>query len=233
MKTIRFSLCGLAFFMGSIAHPALAQDLELTFNTTGFGSLTYLSGKVQESMVTFNGQSPSLIVLKPGVPGVPQTHEATYDFIGVNDGNCVTAPTTEMHKIETTYTLSYYDGTRTVTKTLTLEQDATFFQICNDQFQFDLAPSEKKTLKLGHLGRLEVTAYPHRLQLLANSAGFGSHFQTRFVFVAGHARHDHDRHRDGATGYGDFAKWHSSRDGISNTVKRSDHGEYHLTHNQR
>ncbi|MCI0698781.1 hypothetical protein L0337_43120 [candidate division KSB1 bacterium] len=157
----------------------LASGLSITYSTTGFGPVTYFSGEVQESTVTFAGFGPTGTTLEPGAPFVTPTHEASFT-VGVNDG---TFPgPTETHTIKTIFTISYLRGTKTVTKTVTLEQDATLFQIGNDQFQFDLASSKTKTLHLGPLGFLDITANPATFQLPANSSGAGAILQTRFLF---------------------------------------------------
>jgi hypothetical protein len=152
--------------------------IEITYSATGFGSVTYFSGQVQESVVNFTGSNPTAITLEEGVPFAHRTHAASFD-VGVNDG---TFPgPSEIRKIKTTITISYQKKKKTVTKTVTLAQEARFFQISNDQFQFEIGPSKTKRLRLDPLGFLDLTAQPVIFQLRANSSGSGAHFRTEFL----------------------------------------------------
>ncbi|HEX5759362.1 MAG TPA: hypothetical protein VF121_09230 [Thermoanaerobaculia bacterium] len=172
MKALRVAACCLTLCTCPLLGAASA--LEITYSTTGFGPVTYFAGEVQESTLTFTGSGLTGTSLFPGIPAVHPTHGVVLTEVGIPQG--IFPGPTETHVVETTLTIGTPAGTRTVT----LAQDATLFQVLNGQFQFDLAPSELVTLDLGAAGSLDVQAYHSIFQFTPAAEGGGTNVQIRF-----------------------------------------------------
>ena len=182
MSALRFTLTACAI-LALLPTKAPAADVVIRFEAFGAGPITYFQGRTQESTVAFVGVGLIELRLQPGVPTVVHSHMASVSA-GSNDQSCTSPYPTEMRSAELAFSVAYVGERGTISRTVKRSQETTLFQICANQFQLDVAPSDERSLNLGSLGNLEITLYPAVAQIQANSVGTGVNLVTRFLLRA-------------------------------------------------
>jgi hypothetical protein len=163
---------------GWMMAAAAVHAAPVSFVGTGTQQATYFAGTVQQSVITLsNGGSfpvaPASLDLTLGVPLTLWTHEFAMQ-VGANDG--IYNPIKETH----TFTGSFVIGGQKVS----FAEDFTFYQIANNQFQFEVAASAPGTVFVPGLGQVSIQLPRVTGQLQGNTAGGGQLIATTFTLTS-------------------------------------------------
>ena len=176
MTATKFLAAAAAIALGSAA-----QAVTIDYVSAGSGSYTLFAGQVQETHISLLGCPEGGFIfscknnpdVSTDLPLNVFTHAVRLDKIGLNDGG-FTGPSATFD-IDTVFTIAG--------QSVTLTQEFNLKQIFNNQFQVSWGASATKTVDLGAIGLLDLTAMAGSFQYQGGTPGGGGGSPMRTTFL--------------------------------------------------